>query len=98
MDPKYLNTALFTDGTQRQHNRDRRSNFSGHKKYYCLGYLVTCAPDGLVTYLDGAFSGRKPDHQNQNESYLSGRLIAMKFSVIHLAMKVIISLQYLLAT
>ena len=29
MDPRYENVAMFTDGTQRQHNRDRRSNFSG---------------------------------------------------------------------
>ena len=72
MDPKYQNTALLTDGTQRQHNRDRRTNFSGHKKYYCFGYFVTTAPDGMIPAdLSGAFVGRKNDHNKQTESRLS---------------------------
>ena len=75
MDPHYQNVATFTDGTQRQHNRDRRSNFSGHKRHYCLGYLVTNAPDGMIVDVSGAFTGRKPDHVKQNESNLSGRLV-----------------------
>ena len=54
---------MFTDGTQRQHNRNRRSNFSGHKRFYCYGYLVTTAPDGLIIDVAGAFAGRKNDHQ-----------------------------------
>ena len=53
---------MFTDGTQRQHNRNRRSNFSGHKRFYCYGYLVTTAPDGLIIDVAGAFAGRKNDH------------------------------------
>jgi len=40
MDPKYALTVLFTDGTQRQHNRCRRTNFSGHRKIYCYGYSM----------------------------------------------------------
>jgi hypothetical protein len=75
MDPRYENVATFTDGTQRQHNRDRRSNFSGHKRYYCLGYLVTNGPDGMIVDVSGAFAGRKPDHMKQNESNISGRLV-----------------------
>ena len=76
MDPKYQNTSLLTDGTQRQHNRDRRTNFSGHKKYYCFGYLVTTAPDGMIADVSGAFVGRKNDHIKQTESHLSDRLVA----------------------
>lgn len=75
-DPKYTRTALFTDGTQRQHNRNRRSNFSGHRKIYCYGFLVTTAPDGMIADTAGAFAGRKNDHMKQNENNLSGRLIA----------------------
>ena len=75
MDPKYARTSLFTDGTQRQHNRDRRTNFSGHKKFYCFGYLLTCAPDGMIADVSGAFSGRKNDHRKQNEGRLSQRLV-----------------------
>ena len=67
--------TLFTDGTQRQHNRDRRTNFSGHKKFYCFGYLLTCAPDGMIADVSGAFSGRKNDHRKQNEGRLSQRLV-----------------------
>ena len=75
VDPKFINTALFTDGTQRQHNSGRRTNFSGHKHYYCYGYLVTVAPDGMIVDISGAFAGRKNDHMKQNESNLSERLI-----------------------
>lgn len=76
VDPKYALTALLTDGTQRQHCRDRRTNFSGHKRMYCFGYLVTTAPDGMIADISGAFAGRKNDHIKQNESHLSQRLVA----------------------
>ena len=75
VDPKFINTALFSDGTQRQHNRDRRTNFSGHKHFYCYGYLNTVAPDGMIVDISGAFAGRKNDHMKQNESHLSDRLV-----------------------
>ena len=76
MDPRYENVAMFTDGTQRQHIRDRRSNFSGHKRYYCLGYLVTNGPDGMIIDVSSsAFAERKRDHMKQNESNISGRLV-----------------------
>ena len=75
IDMKYATTSLFSDGTQCQHNRDRRTNFNGHKKFYCLGYLVIVAPDGMIVDLSGPFAGRKNDHMKQNESQLSQRLI-----------------------
>ena len=75
MDLKYARTALMTDGTQRQHNRDRRTNYSGHKGFYCYGYLVTAVPDGMIADVTGAFAGRKNDHMKQNEGRLSQRLV-----------------------
>ena len=75
MDPKYALTAMFTDGTQRQHNRNRRTNFSGHRRIYCYGFLADTFPDGMAA-IDGGFAGRKNDHTKQNESRLSARLVA----------------------
>jgi hypothetical protein len=51
MDPKYDEVALFSDGTKRKHNHDRQTNYSGHKRFYCYGYMATAAPDGLVVDL-----------------------------------------------
>ena len=75
VDPKFINTALFSDDTQRQHNRDRRTNFSGHKNFYCYGYLNTVAPDGMIVDISGAFAGRNNDHIKRNENHLSDRLV-----------------------
>jgi hypothetical protein len=74
MDPRYANVALFSDGTKRKQHRARRTLFCGHKKFYCLGYLVTIGPDGMIVHLAGPFAGRKNDHMMQNESNLSGQL------------------------
>ena len=44
-------------------------------RYYCLGYLVTNGPDGMIDVSSSAFAERKRDHMKQNESNISGRLV-----------------------
>lgn len=76
MDPRYASVALFSDGTERKQHRGRRTLYSGHTKFYSLGYLVTIGPDGMIVHVAGPFAGRKNDHMMQNESNLSGQLAA----------------------
>lgn len=73
---RWRQVALFTDGTQRKHHHDVPVNYSGHKKYYCFGYLLTVAPDGSIVDVPDPFTGRKNDHMKQNESDISNRLAA----------------------
>ena len=67
--------ALMTDGTQVQMNRDVRLNFSGHKWYYCFGYLFTTGMDGMIVDVRGPFAGSINDHTKQNMSTLGLRLL-----------------------
>lgn len=76
MDPRYTQVAMFTDGTQRRMPRNRRTNYSGHKKMYCLGFLATVTPDGMLSMVNGPFAGRRNDHGKQNKAQLSQRLVA----------------------
>lgn len=72
--PYWQDISLFTDGTQVQMNRDIQVNFSGHKSFYCFGYLVTCGMDGMFVDIQGPYAGSLNDHTKQNLSNLSVRL------------------------
>jgi len=76
IDPKFQHAAIFSDPTKRRCNKGRRTNYSGHKKMHCYGFMVSTAPDGLIVDLQGAYAGRKNDHMVQNESLISMRLVA----------------------
>jgi hypothetical protein len=73
--PQYADAALFSDGTKRRHHHD-----AGHKRFYCFGYMVTVAPDGIIVDVQGPYAGRRNDHDMQNACQLSARLLAAQQS------------------
>ena len=68
--------ALFTDGMKRFTTRNFQGNYSGHKKQYCLSYLYTTAPDGMIVEVGGPHGGHKNDHTLQNDCTVGFRLVA----------------------
>ena len=76
--PRWINTALFTDGHKVQINRDPKIFVSGHKWMYCLSYLITCAMNGFIVEAYGAAVGSDNDYRLQNDSQLRARLSALQ--------------------
>ena len=68
--------------TKRRCNRNRRTTCSGHKKYYCLSFHTTIAPDGMIVDRAGAYAGRKNDHQLQDDNSAQPPCVVTIFNIM----------------
>lgn len=76
--PYWSQVSLFSDGTKLQTTKNYRRNYSGHKKHYCLTFVDTTAPDGMILEESSVYSGADNDHVVQNGENLGPRLVAMQ--------------------
>ena len=66
--------ASISDGRKLQIVRDKLHNFSGHKWFYCLSFLIVTSMDGMILYCSKAVLGGESDTGLQGKTRISQHL------------------------
>jgi len=67
--------SVFSDGTKLYTTRNYRRNYNGWKRRYCLSFLDTTSPCGLILEVSNCYVGVANDHLMENGENLGPRIV-----------------------